>query len=161
MTGWDGVMDGAGDVLGSVASVASVTGPVLQPEVLCAAAGAVAGVVADPAGDEQLLRLLESAVAQLHGVVEELRLVGADTRGMAESVRALNAMEWHSPAGEAFAERNHRLWVRATDLAEVAEESVHVASAAIGELQQQIARLRETLQAARAAMAAAVTLGVC
>lgn len=112
-------------------------------------------------GDEQLLRVLEAAVVQLHQVVEELRLVGSGTRGVAESVHSLSAMDWRSPAGEAFAERSQRLRVRAAELAEVAEESTALARASIGELQQQIARLRETLQAAQAAVATAATLGVC
>ncbi|NUL45435.1 hypothetical protein F7P69_09545 [Cellulosimicrobium funkei] len=112
-------------------------------------------------GDEQLLRVLEAAVVQLHQVVEELRLVGSGTRGVAESVHSLSAMDWRSPAGEAFAERIQRLRVRAAELAEVAEESTALARVSIGELQQQIARLREALQAAKAAVATAATLGVC
>lgn len=125
---------------------------------LCSAAEAAVDLMA---GDEQLLRVLEAAVAQLHQVVEELRLVGSGTRGVAESVHSLTAMDWRSPAGEAFVERSQRLRVRAADLAEVAEESAALARASIGELQQQIARLREGLQAAKAAVATAATLGVC
>ncbi|MGM7666686.1 hypothetical protein [Microbacterium sp. A93] len=112
------------------------------------------------AGDEQLLRVLEAAVVQLHQVVEELRLVGSGTRGVAESVHSLTAMDWRSPAGEALVERSQRLRVRAADLAEVAEESAALARVSIGELHQQIARLRETLQAVKA-VATAATLGVC
>lgn len=112
-------------------------------------------------GDEQLLRLLEAAVAHLHQVVEEIRLVGSGTRGVAESVHSLTAMDWRSPAGEAFVQRSQRLRGRAEDLAEVAEETAALARASIGELQQQIARVRQDLQVARAAVASAASLGVC
>lgn len=129
-----------------------------SPEVLCPAVGQAVDLVA---GDEQLLRMLEAAVVQLHQVVEELRLVASGTRGVAESVHGLTAMDWRSPAGDAFVQRSQRLRGRAVDLAEVAEESAGLARASIGELQQQIARLREGLQAAKAAAATVVTLGVC
>lgn len=112
-------------------------------------------------GDEQLLRVLEVAVVQLHQVVEEIRLVGSGTRGVAESVHSLTAMDWRSPAGVAFVQRSQRLRGRAEDLAELAEETAALARVSIGELQQQIARLREGLQAAKAAAATVVTLGVC
>lgn len=124
----------------------------------CSAAEAALNLMT---GDEQLLRVLEAAVVQLHQVVEELRLVGSGTRGVAESVHSLTAMDWRSPAGEAFAERSQRLRVRAADLAEVAEESAALARMSIGELQQQIARLREILQAAKSAVTAAASLGLC
>lgn len=160
-----------GDVGGMIGGTVPLPGELLEPEARCAAAGAVAGAVlgsgsaagfaAGPAGEEQLLRLLESAVSQLDGVVEELRLVGTDTRDMAESVRALTAVDWRSPAGEGFARWTHRLWQRATDLADVAEESVLLARASIQELQEQIDRLRESLQTARAAVVVAATLGAC
>lgn len=112
-------------------------------------------------GDEQLLRMLEAAVAHLHQVAEEIRLVGSGTRGVAESVHSLTAMDWRSPAGEAFVQRSQRLRGRAEDLAEVAEETAALARASIGELQQQIARVRQDLQVAKAAVASAASLGVC
>lgn len=143
---------------GLMGGTVPLPGQALQPEVLCAGVGMALDVMV---GDEQLLRVLEAAVAQLHQVVEELRLVGSGTRGVAESVHSLSAMDWRSPAGEAFAERSQRLRVRAVELAEVAEESAALARVSIGELQQQIARLRETIQAAKAAVATAATLGVC
>lgn len=143
---------------GLVGGTLPLPGQVLQPEVLCPAVGMAVEVMA---GDEQLLRVLEAAVVQLHQVVEELRLVGSGTRGVAESVHSLTAMDWRSPAGEAFMQRNQRLRVRAAELAEVAEESAILARASIGELQQQITRLRETLQAAKSAVTAAASLGLC
>lgn len=143
---------------GLVGGTLPLPGQLFQPEVLCPSVGLAVDLMA---GDEQMLRLLEAAVAQLHQVVEELRLVGSGTRGVAESVHSLSAMDWRSPAGEAFAERSQRLRLRAVDLAEVAEESAALARVSIGELQQQIGRLREGLQAAKAAVATAATLGVC
>lgn len=162
-----------GEVGEMIGGTVPMPGGLLEPGARCAAAGAVAGTVlgavtgapagsaAGPAGEEQLLRLLESAVSQLNGVVEELRLVGTDTRDMAESVRALTAVDWRSPAGEGFAQWNHRLWQRATDLAGIAEESVVLARASIQELHEQIARLRESLRTARTAVVVAATLGAC
>lgn len=155
MTESSGAMAAAHPLVGGTVPL---PGQILQPEALCPAVGMAVDLMA---GDEQLLRVLEAAVVQLHQVVEELRLVGSGTRGVAESVHALTAMDWRSPAGEAFAERSQRLRVRAADLAEVADESAALARASIDELQQQIARLRETLQAAKAAVATTATLGVC
>jgi hypothetical protein len=132
--------------------------PVVDPQAVCAVVEPALDTIVD---DEQLLWVLEAAVSQLHGVVEELRLVGTGTRGMSESIHSLSAVEWRSPAGEAFLERSQRLRVRATELAETAEESVSLARAAIGELHGQIGELRSILATAKAAVAGAVTLGVC
>jgi hypothetical protein len=130
----------------------------IDPQTLCAAAGPALDRLVD---EEQLLWVLEAAVAQLHGVVEELRLVGAGTRGMSESIHSLSAVDWRSPAGEAFLERSQRLRARATELAETAEDSVTLARAAIGELHWQIGELRSTIASAKAAAVGAATLGVC
>jgi hypothetical protein len=132
--------------------------PVPNQEALCHhAAQAAASMVPD----ESLIWLLETAVAQLHQVVEELRQVGAGTRQVAERVHAVQAIDWESPAGAAFAERSQRLRLRAEQLASTAEEQVVLGSAAIDDLHQRISRLRAELAAARAVLSAAATLGVC
>lgn len=111
--------------------------------------------------DESLVWLLETAVAQLHQVVGELTEVGAGTRQMADSIRALQAIEWESPAGRAFADRGQRLQFRALELAGVAEEQAVLGRAAIEDLQHRIGRLRVQLAAARTALTTAATLGAC
>lgn len=132
--------------------------PPSTPEALCHhAAQAAASVVPD----ESLVWLLETAVAQLHQVVEELGQVGAGTRQVAGRVHALQGIDWESPAGQAFAERSHRLGVRAEQLAATAEEQAVLARAAIAELHQRIGRLRAELAAARAVLSSVATLGAC
>lgn len=111
--------------------------------------------------DESLIWLLETAVAQLHQVVRELGQVGAGTRGVAERVHALQSIDWESPAGVAFAERNRRLRVRAEQLASTAEEQVVLGRAAIEDLHHRIGRLRAELAAARAVLATTAAMGVC
>jgi hypothetical protein len=111
--------------------------------------------------DESLIWLLETAVVQLHQVVDELGQVGAGTRQVAERVHALEAIDWESPAGAAFAVRSQRLRVRAEQLATTAEEQVVLGRTAIDDLHQRISRLRSELAAARAVLTTAATLGVC
>lgn len=132
--------------------------PVIDPDVLCSAVGTTLDVLF---GDEQQLRLLEAAVAQLYQVVEELRLVGTGTRGVAESVHSLSALDWRSPAGTAFLDRSDRLRGRAADLAELAEESAALARVAIDELHGRIGQLRASINTAKATVASAATLGMC
>lgn len=132
--------------------------PVIDPDVLCPAVGTALDVLF---GDEQQLRLLEAAVAQLYQVVEELRLVGTGTRGVAASVHRLSVLDWRSPAGTAFLDRGDRLRGRAADLAELAEESAVLARVAIDELHGRIGQLRASLNTAKATVASAATLGMC
>lgn len=132
--------------------------PVPNQEALCHHAVLAAGSIVP---DESLIWLLETAVAQLHQVVDELGQVGAGTRQVAERVHALQAIDWESPAGAAFAERSQRLRVRAEQLATTAEEQVVLGRTAIEDLHQRISRLRSELAAARAVLAAAAALGVC
>ncbi len=132
--------------------------PVIDPDVLCPAVGTALDLVF---GDEQQLRLLEAAVAQLYQVVEELRLVGTGTRGVAESVHSLSALDWRSPAGAAFLDRSDRLRGRAADLAELAEESAVVARVAIDELHVRIGQLRASINTVNATVGSAATLGMC
>ncbi len=132
--------------------------PVPNQEALCHhAVQAAASMVPD----ESLIWLLETAVAQLHQVVEELNQVGAGTRQVAERVHAVQAIDWESPAGAAFAERSQRLRVRAEQLATTAEEQVVLGRAAIEDLHQRISRLRAELAAARAVLSAAAALAAC
>ncbi|MDI3330189.1 MAG: hypothetical protein QJR09_05550 [Micrococcus sp.] len=137
---------------------ATVPVPVLNQEALCHHAVQAAQSVVP---DESLIWLLETAVAQLHQVVAELGRVGAGTRQVAERVHALQAIDWESPAGAAFAERSQRLRLRAEQLASTAEEQAVLGRAAIDDLHQRIGRLRAELAAARAVLTTAATLGVC
>lgn len=132
--------------------------PDIDPDVWCPAVGSGLDLVF---GDEQQLRLLEAAVAQLYQVVEELRLVGTGTRGVAESVHSLSALDWRSPAGAAFLDRSDRLRGRAEDLAELAEESAVLARVAIDELHVRIGQLRSSINTVKATVASAATLGMC
>ncbi|MFC4429505.1 hypothetical protein [Citricoccus alkalitolerans] len=132
--------------------------PVIDPDVVCSAVGTTVDVLF---GDEQQLRLLEAAAAQLYQVVQELRLVGTGTREVADSVHSLSALDWRSPAGAAFLGRSDRLRGRAADLAELAEESAALARVAIDELHGRIGQLRASIGIAKATAASAVTLGMC
>lgn len=132
--------------------------PAVDQEETCRQAVAAAESVVP---DESLLWLLETAVAQLHQVVEELTRVGAGTRQVAERIGALQAIDWESPAGAAFAERNQRLRVRAEELASTANEQTALARTAIEDLHQRIQRLRADLAAARTVLTTVATMGAC
>lgn len=148
----------SGPVPVSVSVPAAAASPTADQEDACGQAVAAAEAVVP---DESLLWLLETAVAQLHQVVEELIRVGSGTRQVAERIGALQAIEWESPAGAAFAERNQRLRVRAEELARTADEQTALARTAIEDLHQRIQRLRADLAAARTVVTTVATMGAC
>lgn len=150
--------DVAPSVGGPSVGLAGVVPSALPVDRFCETAHGVAQLIAP---EESVLRMLETAVAQLHQVVEELRGVAAGTRQMGDSVGQLLMIEWRSPAGEAFTDRAGRMRGRAGELAEVAEELVHTSRMAIDELQHRIAQTRQNIALAKSTAVTVLSGGVC
>lgn len=110
---------------------------------------------------ERSLAMLETGLAELSTLAQQLRAAQTDIERMSQRILAVSQLDWRSPAGEAFSEKALDVRARADELAGQAAESAALAQLGLEQIQQRITRMRELITAAKTAVASVATLGQC
>ncbi len=141
-------------VMVDIPSMAEVgTGMSLVANGACELAShAVQQFVSSPSIAQAGLHALAAQIEVLEHLVAMLREVAAGIDDVRGQLGATVAMEWHSPAGEAFRTAVGDRQVQAQHLEQLTQETARLASHGIDELRTMVASLQTLLATARAAV---------
>lgn len=116
------------------------------------ASRAVQDFVSSPSLAQAGLHALAAQIEALEQLVAKLREVAAGIDDVQGRLGSTLAMEWHSPAGEAFRTAVGDRQAQAQQLEQLTLETARLAGQSIDELRTMIASLQSLLSTARAAL---------
>lgn len=108
--------------------------------------------VSSPSVAQAGLHALAAQIEALEQVVAKLREVASGIEQVHSQLGATLAMDWQSPAGEAFRTAVGDRRIQAEQLAQLTQETARLAGLGIDELRAMIASLQTLLATARAAL---------